>query len=238
VLLRIPAFTFALAAMTAFVPLYAQGIGGSVAVTSDYVYRGVSQTRGEPALQADIHYASTRGWSAGLWASTVELNAWDGRTGELNAYLGYRWQIHRDWSSKISAVHYEYPWNGPRFDYDYDEVVGTLGFRNRVFATVAWSFNTSRYSTRGYFSGKNAISYDVATSWPVWKSLSANAGIGYYDLHDVVNAGYLYWSAGLSYDWRSWRADLSYFGTGSQAEALFYGNIAGDRVAASLSWRF
>lgn len=219
-------------------PSFAQGIGGSLGVTSDYIYRGVSQSSGEPALQADIHYASTQGWLAGLWASTVELNWWDGRTGELNAYLGYRWQISRDWSSKISAVHYEYPWNGPRFRYDYDEVLGTVGFRNRVFVTVAWSFNTSRYSTRGYVSGKNAISYEAATAWPIWKSLSANGGIGYYDLHDVVGTGYAFWNAGLSYDWRSWRADVGYFGSERKAEQLFYGNIAGDRVAASLAWRF
>ena len=48
--------------------------GGHVAVTTDYVLRGVSQTRGAPALQADLHYTTANGWYAGAWASTVDLN--------------------------------------------------------------------------------------------------------------------------------------------------------------------
>jgi uncharacterized protein (TIGR02001 family) len=214
------------------------GFGGAITVTSDYVYRGVSQTQGEPALQGDLHYASPRGWSIGVWGSTVELNAWEGQTVELNAYAGYRWLLNREWDAKVSAVVYDYPENDGRIRYDYNEIVGTVGYRNVVFATIAWSGDTARYASGGYYRSGHTVSYELATALPLMGSLTANLGVGYFDLHDVVDAGYLYWNAGLSYTWRALRADLSYIGTDNHAEQLSYGEFAGDRMAASLSWHF
>ena len=42
-------------------------MGGSIAFTTDYVLRGVSQSHGAGALQAQIHYQTPGGWLAGLW---------------------------------------------------------------------------------------------------------------------------------------------------------------------------
>ena len=43
---------------------------GNVAFTSDYVFRGISQTGGHTALQGGFDVAHTSGLSAGVWAST------------------------------------------------------------------------------------------------------------------------------------------------------------------------
>lgn len=218
------------------VPSHAE-VGGSLGLTSDYVYRGISQTRGEPALQTGIHYM-TRGWTAGAWASTVELNNTEGRTVELNGFLAHRWTFPPDWAATVSAVHYAYPWNSGRVRYRYNELVSSLGFRNTFFLTVGWSLDTSRFSRRGYVTGKNAFSYEAAMALPLKNAWTANLGVGYYDMHDLIGTGYLYWNAGVSVDWRAWRGELSYIGTSNVAEELFYGNVAGDRVVAGISWRF
>jgi uncharacterized protein (TIGR02001 family) len=226
------AYTFA----STFAPTFAQGrIGGSVSLVSDYVYRGVSQSRGEPALQADFHYASVHGWSVGVWGSTVELNGIEGRSAELNAYAAYRWQWSSNWHSKVMAVHYAYPWNDIS-NYEYNEFVGSLSYRNRLFATVAFSFDSNRTVSPAYRTDKDIRSYELAGSVPLGRSFSTNLGIGYYDLPDP--ADYLYWNAGVSYDWRAFRAEISYIGSEDAAERLNYGRFAGDRVAATLSWRF
>ncbi len=239
VLLRITALLLLGIAVPSFAQdILAKSVNGSIGATGDYVFRGLSQTDGRPALQADIHYASPLGWSVGLWGSTVDRNSWDGRTVELDVYLGYRWTISQDWTAKIAAVDYRYPWNKPIIRYDYDELIGTLGFRNKLFFTMAWTPNTSRYSTRGYVTGKEAISYEGAATLPVVGALVANLGIGYYDLQSVIDTGYLYWNAGVGYDWRAWHVDLGYFGTGSNAKTLFLGNVADNRWAAGISWRF
>src|ERR1700724_2783228 len=72
---------------------HADGLfGGSVDVTSDYIYHGLSQTNGDPAIQGDIHYRSESGAATaenfvGLWGSTTKRIA-TGGTYELNAYAG------------------------------------------------------------------------------------------------------------------------------------------------------
>jgi uncharacterized protein (TIGR02001 family) len=213
------------------------GVGGALTLTSDYIFRGISQSRGNPAAQADLHFAA-RGWSVGLWGSSVELNAWEGRTLELNAYAGYRWQFGREWDAKFSAVHYEYPLNDSNVRYDYNEVVGTVGFRNIVFATMSWSPNASRYSPAGYQRRKQTFSYELATALPLVSSIAANLGVGYFDVPSPFEDGYFYWNAGISYDWRAWRADLSYIGTEDRAERLSYSGFGGDRIAITVSWRY
>ena len=45
------------------------------AVTTDYVFRGVSQTDNEPAFQAGASYSAPFGLYAGVWASNVDFGA-------------------------------------------------------------------------------------------------------------------------------------------------------------------
>jgi uncharacterized protein (TIGR02001 family) len=216
----------------------ADGFGGALAITSDYVFRGISQSNGQPALQGDIHYSSPRGWLAGVWASTVELNPLEGRTSEVDAYAGYRWLLGADWSAKLTGVHYDYPQNSQITDYDYNEVIGSLGFRDNLFFNVAWAFDASRYYTSVYAKNQNALSYEVAAEVPLRFALVAQLGVGRYEIPSLTGVGYSYWNAGIRYQWRAWHASVSYIGTSRQAEELFFGHVAGDRVAATLMWRF
>ena len=73
------------------------GTTGSVALTSDYVFRGVSQTDGKPALQGGIEFASEGGFYAGAWGSNVSWLSDLSTTAapissslELDVYGGYR----------------------------------------------------------------------------------------------------------------------------------------------------
>src|SRR4051812_25604757 len=50
-------------------------LGGSVAVTSDYVYRGISLSYGQVAYQGGVHVRLPSQWQVGIWGSTVE-NFW------------------------------------------------------------------------------------------------------------------------------------------------------------------
>ena len=47
-------------------------VSANVAVTSDYVFRGVSQTQENPALSAGVDLTKS-GFSAGAWASNVDF---------------------------------------------------------------------------------------------------------------------------------------------------------------------
>src|SRR5882724_8964664 len=96
--------------------------GGSIGFTTDYLLRGISQSDGHGALQAELHYQTPNDWVAGLWASSVDVSPADGKTAELNVFAGRSWQLTENWSSKLIAIHYAYPWNEPAGLYDYDEL--------------------------------------------------------------------------------------------------------------------
>ena len=66
-------------------PLFA-GVSGSMALTSDYFFRGESQTMGSSALQGGVDY-NNGGFYAGVWASTVDLGM--DTEMEYDFYSGY-----------------------------------------------------------------------------------------------------------------------------------------------------
>jgi uncharacterized protein (TIGR02001 family) len=218
--------------------LRAQGWGGAVGVTSDYVYRGLTQSDNQPAGQADLHYYSSAGWLAGLWASSVRRSPFDSTTAEFDPYLGYNWPLQEPWSLRLLAVHHDYPWNNPGRHYNYDEVSATLGLADRAFFTAAYAPDLSIDGPYRSATGRSALSYDLALHQPLLRALSANAGVGYYDLRWAVDSGYVYWNAGLAYDFGRLQLDLSYIGTSQAARSLFYEDVAVNRLVATLLWHF
>jgi uncharacterized protein (TIGR02001 family) len=214
-------------------------VGGHLAATTDYVLRGLSQTRGAPALQADLHVEHPSGWFVGAWGSTIDLNRGPGATLELNAYAGLDWQLDPAWSARLTAVHYAYPNDTDFLRYDYDEVIGSLAFRDRLVASVAWSPNTARYSAYyGMSEEGTALTYDLVGNWPLTGSLTATAGVGYYDLDDLFGTGYGYWNAGLVWTRSHLQLELGWYATTHEAEELFSPETTGQRWSLTATWQF
>lgn len=231
----------ALGCALASTPLLARAdgsVGGHLAGTTDYVFRGLSQTRGVAALQSDLHYASANGWFLGAWVSTVDLNPGPGATVELNAYGGRSWPVTSSWNVRFMAIHYAYPNDTAFLRYDYDELAASLSFRDRLTASVTWSPNTSRYSRYRVARDRTALAYDLVGRWPIAGPVSIRGGVGYYDLDDLFDTGYGYWSASLV--WALPRLELefgSYAAAGRAAE-LFGRETTGQRWSLTATWRF
>lgn len=218
--------------------LQAGAVGGLVAGTTDYVFRGVSQTRGGPAGQAGIQYRFGDGWFLGAWGSGVDLNRGTGSTVELNFFGGRSWQLGPAWSARIAAVHYMYPNDTEYLSYDYDEVVGTVSFRDRLAASIAWSPNTSRYSNYGVARYQTAYTFDLVGRLPLFGPLSAVGGIGYYGLQDLFGTGYTYGSVGVACNFDHLQVDMTFYSTSHTAEELFGPEVAGNRWSLTAAWRF
>jgi uncharacterized protein (TIGR02001 family) len=215
--------------------------GGSVALTSDYRLRGITQSDGVAAWQADVHYDSPSGWIAGLWASSVRLYGGSyesNETVELNAFLGRQWRLDSDWSARVVVSHYAHPWDSFSRNYDYDDVMLGTAWRDRLFLTATWSPNTSIVSSRGVAWDRSALNYDVTGRAPIAGRLSGFAGAGYYDLSELVGTGYWYGSAGVVYDLPWLHLEVSRVQTSAAAKRLFYGGIADNRWTATLMWTF
>ncbi len=61
---------------------------GSAAITSDYRFRGITQTQNDPAIQAGFTLAHTSGLYFGLWGSNVDFGE-DSPSLELDPSLGF-----------------------------------------------------------------------------------------------------------------------------------------------------
>jgi len=224
-------------------PLRAEGWGGSVGLSSDYVYRGLTQSDNQPAGQLDLHYydnsAGVSGWFAGLWVSSVKRSPYDSTSAEFDPYLGYQWRLAQAWSARLEAVHHDYPWNNPGRHYNYEELSGTVAYAGRAFFTLAFSPDTSVETRQdGQVGGRAALSYDLALHQPLPRGFSADAGLGYYDLRWAVDQGYVYWNAGLGWDRGPLHLELSYISTDNTARRLFYDGVAVRRLVAGALWRF
>jgi uncharacterized protein (TIGR02001 family) len=112
-------------------------------VVTDYRYRGISQSRLKPAVQAGVDYADKSGFYVGAWGSTIkwikDSGAADG-TVELDLYGGY----------KGSAAGINYDVGVLRYQYLSNELGKVSGFTNanttEVYGAVTLGLFTAKYS--------------------------------------------------------------------------------------------
>ncbi|MGD9386623.1 MAG: TorF family putative porin, partial [Gammaproteobacteria bacterium] len=132
--------------------------GGSLALTSDYVFRGVTQTDEGPALQGSLDFGLANGLYAGVWASNVDFDAPDGIDLEVDVYFGWTLEFANDTWLDLQAVRYLYPGAKPGFGINYNEFIAAYGFMNYT-ATVAY--------TNDYLkSDESALYYNLAAEFP------------------------------------------------------------------------
>ncbi|MDQ8029444.1 MAG: TorF family putative porin [Brevundimonas sp.] len=96
----------------------AQDVTGNVALTSDYVFRGVSQTSENPAISAGVD-ATFGDFYAGGWASNVDFG--DDTDAEVDLYGGWRSELS-GWTVDLGGVAYLYTGQPDGADYDYVEL--------------------------------------------------------------------------------------------------------------------
>jgi uncharacterized protein (TIGR02001 family) len=87
----------------------------NVGVVSQYRYRGLAQTKGDPALQGGVDYANASGFYAGAWGSTIKWIK-DSATAntsetkgpvELDLYAGYKFEA-AGIAYDVGYLRYEY----------------------------------------------------------------------------------------------------------------------------------
>ena len=104
---------------------------GNVALTSDYRYRGLSQTRLKPALQGGADYTHTdSGVYAGVWASTIKwIDDFGGDAKvEIDLYGGKRGEIAPNFTYDVGGLFYAYPSNRLSVNANTFELYGQLGW--------------------------------------------------------------------------------------------------------------
>ncbi len=225
--------------------------GGTLAVTSNYIYRGVSESDGQGALQADLHGSTAGGTFAGIWATTRDRDLEPGTWGETQLYLGQRLNLSTSWTATLGARADYFVGGTPRRSDDYQELSFTLTWLDQLSFSLTAIPAAVRYSTyeqRYHPYRSPAFVADASGQWLLlggWLGggLYATAGAGYYyssrpDDHPAPAVDYLYGNAGLAFEWRRWRIDAGYFVAQSSAALVFPYPVANRRFAGTLSWQF
>lgn len=212
--------------------------GGALALTSDYVFRGVSQTDGQAAVQADLHARSGTGWFGGAWASTVKPAPSYETAHELDLYAGHGWALSERWAATIAYVRYLYPHAPPYSHYDAYELSAALRFDDRLSLSAAVSPDARRYSVAGWSPRGQSRAYEIALRQPLVGPVAVLAAAGYYDTHALFGASYRAWDAGVAARLGAVDLALLRFGVDPSARRLFGGDAADGRWVVTIGWRF
>ena len=208
------------------------GVGGSVALTSDYVFRGISQNNQEPALQAGLEYAADSGFYVGTWGSNVswlsDLTAFGipvSNSLELDVYGGYRGKFSDKVAYDVGALYYWYPgdypsgFNSP----DTGEVYAGVTFGPFASTTFSVKYSYSLTDLFGYTNSDGSGYLDGNANWefaPTW-TLNVHGGKQWVENNEV--AEYADWKVGVTKGFANgFSAALAYSDT--DADEPFYTN--------------
>lgn len=212
----------------------------NVSLSSDYVFRGVSQTNEDPAIQGGYDIAIDSGWYAGIWASNIGFG--EGSL-EADLYAGWRKQVNNDWAVDFGLIRYLYPsGNAQVAEFNYNEVYSNVTYKRLTINLV--------YSDDYFGSGVDRFYYLAGDyNHPVSERLSVNihAGLNQFESDDELTQflgaapanddSYWDWSVGLNYQLTNEIGlGITYIGTDISGQSCV--EICDSRVVAGLSATF
>lgn len=211
---------------------------GSIGGTSDFVFRGLSLTRGKPAAQASLDVEFPKEFYVGAFVATADPNPGPSPPVEFDVWAGRYWSLSPDFSADVRLSQYTYPDDPRRVSYNRTEITGTLGYRNKLFAAAIYSPNTKAVaSSPGYDEG-DVWALELSGRQPFNEKFAISAGVGHYALDDIYNDSYNYWNVTLTATLAPFELQLAYLGVSNEAEDHFSDEVTGDRVAFTALWRF
>ncbi|WP_323133040.1 TorF family putative porin [Brevundimonas aurantiaca] len=177
----------------------------NVGVTSDYVFRGYSQTNEDPAIQGGVDLTAGS-FYAGAWASNVDFG--DDTDAEVDVYGGYRTEA-AGFALDFGVIGYLYAGEPDGADYNYAEVkaaasraVGPATFGAAVYYSPDFFGAADKEAT---YAEVNAA-FSPADKW----TISGAVGQQWLDVSD----DYLTWNAGIGYALtENLSADARYYDT-------------------------
>jgi len=170
----------------------ASAVTGNVAVTSDYMFRGLTQTWGRPAIQGGADYTTAAGFAAGFWGSSISQRTYPGGAMELDLYASYGRNFGNDWSWRVGLYGYVYP--GGNLDQANPRLPSRSSDTLEANVALGWKWLTLKYNRaltdyfgadveEGYLGSSRGTSYlQLDATLPLkgaW-SLALHAGHTHY----------------------------------------------------------
>lgn len=216
---------------------------GNVGLYSQYIFRGLTQTNREPALQGGFDYGHSSGLYAGTWASNISwlrdgglYNA--GGSLEWDFYGGFKGNIGKtDFTYDIGALYYWYP----------GDVTPNPGFWSKadtfeLYGALGWKWITAKYShsvgnkTFTVPDSRGTYYLDITANVPIGETgltVIAHWGKQKYDgqtpglaLNNDALFSYEDWKVGITYALPKDFTIGAFYTDTSGANRLAYGSFA------------
>lgn len=191
-------------ALLAAAPTFAD-VTGSATVTNNYIWRGLTQTINEAAVQGGLKVTAESGAYVGTWVSNAAFDADDAYSYENDIYAGFSGSTE-GFTYDLGYLYYNYDKNA---GFDFGEVYATLGFGNfsvswfsvvntepdgNDFPGTGWDFDA--FGTN-YLSGNLGI--------PLQSGATVGLHAGYHagdfaEAFDGVTEGYLDYNVSIARD--------------------------------------
>jgi uncharacterized protein (TIGR02001 family) len=168
----------------------------NVGATTDYRYRGLSQSSLKPAVQGGIDYAHKSGFYVGAWASSIKwIKDLDGgASAEVDLYGGYKGAVGAA-SYDVGFLRYEYPNNNLEVSANTNEVYGAVTMGP---ATLKYSHAVSNLF--GFENSKNSYYVDLSGTFDLGNGFSLVPHVGYQSVKNDPEASYTDYSLTLGKD--------------------------------------
>lgn len=234
----------------------------NVSLTSDYRYRGISQSNLQPAIQGGFDYAHSSGFYIGNWNSSIswisDAASASGNSAsapiEMDFYAGYKYEWSKGFTADVGILQYYFPTSGATGfttnpnttelyaaqNFTFDSVTGYLKFS--YAATTLFGFSNS--------AGSNYTDLTVNYDTGVW-GLTLNAHAGYQYVAGTASGAsvsnnslfsYTDWKLGVTKDFGSGLTlGVAYLGTNAKKGAYVNPQgkaLGGDTVLATLTKTF
>ena len=166
-----------------------------LSLRSEYVYRGYSKNRGNPVVQADLHYQGETGWFLGTGLSQVSFDDHanpDYAELEVKPYFGWNIPLITDWRADLSVSGYVYNDKVFSKDVDYAEFSAALHYRD-------WLSGRVFFAPDAYQKHVSIPTYELNLRHDLLDTLQFSAGAGYSEAKALLRQDYFYWNAGFSW---------------------------------------
>jgi uncharacterized protein (TIGR02001 family) len=210
----------ALAALTAIIALptvsqaqESKPLSFNVSLTSDYRYRGISQSRLEPALQGGADYAHPSGFYVGTWLSSIKWikDFGGGADVEWDLYGGYKGEIQKGLGFDVGVLSYQYPGHDLDPSPVTNEIYGALTFGP---ATLKYSHAVS--DLFGFADSKNSGYIDLGATFDL-EGILVTPHVGYQKVKSNGDFSYTDYSVTVAKDFSGFLVSAAIVGADTKS---------------------
>jgi len=126
----------------------AQQVSANIGVTSDYIWRGVSQSSEAASVSGGVDYAHESGFYAGTWVGSLGDEGSGFSGSEVDLYLGYGGQVG-EVGYDVGYIYYNYP----TAEGDFGEIYGS-------YSWGIWSGGFAYTTNGGNVDGDDNVLFD------------------------------------------------------------------------------